>query len=150
MVQAMCQPDGGQFLFGALQRVVGAGEFQRHRDVLQGRHGRDEVKGLKDDADMLAAEARERVLVELLQLLSGDDDGAGVWPLQSGHHHQQRGFARAGRAEEADRLATAYIEVDLSQDMDAGSAAAERQVDAGKRDGVASGRIARNVVHIAG
>ena len=48
-------------------------------------------------------------------------------------------FAGAGRAEEANRLATAYIEVDLAQDMDAGGAAAERQVDAGERDGVAEG-----------
>ena len=94
------------------------------------------MKGLKDDADMLAAKARERVLVKLLQFLAGDQRGAGVRPLQSGHHHQQRRFAGAGRAEEADRLAAAYIEVDLSQDMDAGSAAAERQVDAGQRDGV--------------
>src|SRR5258707_6802735 len=108
------------------------------------------MKGLEDDADMLAAKARERVLVEPLQLLSGDDDGAGVRPLQSGHHHQQRRLSGAGWAEEANRLATAYIEVDLSQDMDAGGAAAERQVDAGKRDGVASERIARNVVHVAG
>ena len=108
------------------------------------------MERLKDDADMLAAKARESVLVELLQFLAGDDDGAGIRPLQSGHHHQQRRFAGAGRAEEADRLATAYIEVDLSQDMDAGGAAAERQADAGERDGVASGRIARNVVHIAG
>ena len=91
---------------------------------------------------------RTRVLVELLQLLAGDDDGAGVRPLQSGHHHQQRRFAGAGRAEEANRLATAYIEVDLSQDMDAGGAAAERQVDARKRDGV--GRMAGNVVHVRG
>ena len=33
------------------------------------------------------------------------------------------------------------------QDMDARRAAAERQIDAGKRDGEASGRIARDVVH---
>ena len=106
------------------------------------------MKGLKDDADMLAAKTREIVLVEQLQFLSGDDDGAGIRPLQSGHHHQQRRFAGAGRAEEANRLAAAYIEVDLSQDMDAGGAAAERQIDAGKGDGV--GRMAGNVVHIGG
>jgi len=46
--------------------------------------------------------------------------GAAIRPLQSGHHHQQRRFARARWAEQADRLATAYIEVDGSQDMDAG------------------------------
>ena len=42
-----------------------AGKFERHRDVFQRRHGRDQVEGLEDDADLAAAEARERVLVEL-------------------------------------------------------------------------------------
>ena len=41
-----------------------AGELERHRDVLQRRHGRDEVEGLEHDADIAAAEARQRVLVE--------------------------------------------------------------------------------------
>ena len=35
VMQALRQPDCRQFLFGAAQRVAGAGEFERHRDVLQ-------------------------------------------------------------------------------------------------------------------
>ena len=112
-MQTLRQPDGRQFLFGAAQRVAGAGEFERHRDVLQRRHGRDQMERLKHDADIPAAKARERVLVELPQVLAGDDDGAGIRPLQPGHHHEQRRFAGTGRAEQANRLAAADIEVDV-------------------------------------
>ena len=56
----------------ALERVGGAGQFQRHRDVFQRRHGRDQVEGLEHDADIAAAEARQRVLVERAEILAGD------------------------------------------------------------------------------
>ena len=60
---------------------------------------------------------------------------AGVGALQPGHHHQQRRFARAGRSDQANRLAAAYIEVDVFENMDAGRAVPERKIDAGKRNG---------------
>ena len=55
--------------------------------------------------------------------------------LQPGHHHQQRGLARAGRPDQADRLAASYMQVDVLEDMNPGRAAAEREIDAGERDG---------------
>ena len=93
------------------------------------------MEGLEDDADIAAAEARQRVLVELPAVLAGHRDRAGVGALQAGHHHQQRGFARAGRTDQANRLAAAYIQVDVLEDMDAGGPLPEREIDAGKRDG---------------
>ena len=71
-----------------------------------------------------------------LRVSPGDHDRAGVGPLQPRHHHQQRRFARARRADHSDRLAAPYIEVDVFEDVDARRAPAERQVDAGERDGV--------------
>ena len=68
------------------------------------------------------------------EIFAGDCDRAGIGPLQPGHDHQQRRFAGAGRADQADRLAAAYMEVDVLEDMYAGGAAAERQIDAGQRD----------------
>ena len=53
---------------GALEGVGDAGKLERHRDVLERRHGRDQVEGLEDDADIAAAKARERVLVEAGQI----------------------------------------------------------------------------------
>ncbi len=83
------------------------------------------MEGLKDDADILAAKARERVLVELLQFLAVNHHRAGIRPLQPGHHHEQRRLARARRPEQANSLAAPYMKVDVAQDMDAGGAAAE-------------------------
>ena len=122
-------------------RVGDAGQFQRHRHVLQRGHGRDQVERLEHDADMAAAEARQRVLVERAQVLAGDRHRAGVGPLQPGHHHQQRRFARAGRPDQADCLAAAYIQVDVLEDMDAGRPLPEREIDAGKSAIAPAGRL---------
>ncbi len=105
------------------------------------------MERLKDDADVAAAEARQPVFIEAAQILTGDRNRPRVGPLQSGHHHEQRRLAGAGRPEQANRLAAAYIERDVAQDVDVGSTAAERQVDAAKHDGVAGDRMPRNVVH---
>ena len=93
------------------------------------------MEGLEHDADVAAAKARERVLVEPSEIRAGHHDRAGVRPFEPGQHHQQRRFARAGRTDQADRLAATYIQVDVFEDMNPGRAAAERKIDAGERDG---------------
>ena len=54
------------------QRVGAAGEFERHRDVLDRGHRRDEMERLEHDADVRAAKARERVFGDRGQFLAGD------------------------------------------------------------------------------
>ena len=76
--QPAAKTDGDQLALGAAEGVVHAGQFERHGDILQRRHGRDEMEGLKDNADMFAAKARQRVLAELAQIFAGTDDRAGV------------------------------------------------------------------------
>ena len=90
MAQPAAKPDGHQFALGTRQSVARAGEFERHGDIFQRRHGRDEMKGLEDDADIPAAKTRKFVLVSLCRFLAGNDDRAGIGPLQPGHHHEQR------------------------------------------------------------
>ena len=92
------------------------------------------MEGLEDEADLAAAKAREPVLVEAGIVLAGDDDAAGVDPLQPGNHHQQRRFAGARRPDQADAFAAADGEVDAAQHMHARRAAAERQVDIVEED----------------
>ena len=104
MMQAVAEPDRGKFLRRALRRVGIAGELERHGDILQRRHGRDQMKRLEDDADLAAAEARQRVLVEGIERRAVDHHLSAIRTLQPRHHHQQRGFARARRADQADRL----------------------------------------------
>src|SRR5438067_1862264 len=64
MVQALAESDGRQLLRRPLGRVRIAGELQRHGDVFQRRHGRDQMKRLEHDADLAAAEAGQRNRVE--------------------------------------------------------------------------------------
>jgi len=132
VIDTLAQSDRGQFLRGALEGIAGAREFERHRDVLQRRHGGDQVERLEHDADMPSAKARERVLVERAQVLPRDVDRPGVGPLQSGRDHQQGRFARAGRANQANRLAGTYMKADVFENMDPRSVPAEREIDAGE------------------
>ncbi len=92
------------------------------------------MEGLEDDPDIAPAEARQRILAKRVKRFAGDGYRAGVGPLQSSHHHQQRGLARARRTDHSDRLAAAYIEVDVLEDVHARRTAAERQVDPAERD----------------
>src|SRR5271167_1827834 len=106
MSEPVAETDGDELAFGARKSVARAGEFKRNGDIFQRRHGRDEVKGLENDADILAAKPREFVLVELAQVLPGDDDRTAIGPLQPGHHHEKRRLARSRRAKQADGFAT--------------------------------------------
>ena len=64
MMQSVAEPDRLQLLRRALRSVGIAGKLERDGDVLERRHGRDQMEGLEDDADLAAAEAGQRVLVE--------------------------------------------------------------------------------------
>ena len=150
MAEAMFQPDCGQLALGARKSIACAGKFERHGDVLQCRHGRNEMEGLEDDADVTSPEAGEFILTERLQVFSGNDDRPAGRPLKPGHDHEQRRFARARRSEQADRLTASYIQIDVSEDMNARGAAAERKVDPGQRNSVAGERMPRRVIHVSG
>ena len=127
MVEARGQPDRVQLGSRRGRRRRGAGQLQRHRDVFQRRHGRDQMEGLEDDADMVPRKRASRP-----RRARGDParrpDRTGVRPLQSGHHHQQGRLAGARRTEQADRLAAAYMRP------------ISRRIWTGRRRGRATGR----------
>ncbi len=106
-----------------------SGELERHRDILDRGHGRDEMERLEHDPHIAATEACERVFVEFCQVFACDNDGAGVGTFEPGHDHEQRRLARAGRPDEADRLAACDMQIDVLEDMHPGRAAAEREID---------------------
>jgi hypothetical protein len=78
MMQSLCEADGGKLLLGACKSIALAGEFERHRDVLQRRHGRDQMEGLENDADIFAAKARQLSSSSMRQILPGHDHRTGV------------------------------------------------------------------------
>ena len=127
MIKPVAQSDSGEFVARASLRVGGAGQFQRHGDVLQRGHGRDQMKGLEYDADMAAAEAGQGILVEFAEVLrrrlSTVPESACSRPAIT---INKRRFSRAGRADEANCLAISYMQIDIFEDMNAGRALPER------------------------
>jgi hypothetical protein len=75
-MQARREPDGAQLLPRPRQRIGLARELERHRDVFQRRHGRDQMKGLEYDANGAAAETGQAVFIEAAEVLPGDRDRA--------------------------------------------------------------------------
>src|SRR6185437_5304444 len=79
--QAVSEPDRGKAAFGEREGVAAAGELERNGDVLQRVHRRYEMKGLEDDADIVASKTRQPILIEIVEIGAGDDDAARARPL---------------------------------------------------------------------
>src|SRR5439155_155419 len=79
--------------------------------------GRMELGEREYEAEMGAAEAAQATLVGRAERLPRHYHGAGIGPFQPGHYHQEGGFARTRRPDHSDRLARAYIDVDVLEDM---------------------------------
>ena len=121
------KPDGGKLALGACERIAHAGEFERHRDVLQRRHGRDQMEGLEHDADIAAAKTRQPSSSSLPRSCP-----ATMTEPASGRSSPVITISSVDLPEpDGPSSATAsprpILQVDVAQDMDAGGAAAERQ-----------------------
>ena len=75
-----------------------AGEPRRQRDVLLGGQRAEQVEGLEDEADALAAQPGERPLAEPAELVLAEADAALRRPVQAGGDLQQRRLARSPTA----------------------------------------------------
>ena len=71
------------------------GKQQRQRDVLRHRKVRQDVKGLKDKAHGLAAQACQRIVIEQAQLGAIEQDATGVGAVKARNQVEQRGLANA-------------------------------------------------------
>ena len=72
------RPHALQFALCPLEGVRNPGKLQRHCDILDRGHGRDEVERLEYDPHIAPTETGEGVFVELCQLFARDNDGAGI------------------------------------------------------------------------
>ena len=107
MVETLAQADALQRFADAL-RALGAidfGEAHRQLNVLRDGHRRDEMEGLEDHADIVAAIAREVLGRHLREIAPLHDDRAGSWSIETGEQVEQRRFAGSGLAEKRDELA---------------------------------------------
>ena len=84
VLEAVAEADRAEFRLARDEGVCRAGEFERHRDIFERGHVRDEVEGLENDADRAPAEPRERILVEGTEVGAVDDDAPRLRSLQAG------------------------------------------------------------------
>ena len=125
--EPVAEPDGFELGGGAAEGIGDPGEFERHRDIFQSRHRRQQVEGLEHDADPSAPCAREVILVHRREIEPRHMDAAAVGALEPREHRHQRAFARSRRAEQRDRRARRDFEIDSAQNFDRGLVAPQSQ-----------------------
>ena len=113
-----------------------AGDRQRQHDVLLRRQRRQQVERLEDEADVLAAQARELAVVHARDVLAGDVDRARAGRVEAGEQVHQRRLARARRAHDGGELAGREVERDAAQRVDGRVALAVRARQCGRGDGM--------------
>ena len=108
--QPVAQADGADHAVEPRRVGLPAGEVERQRDVLQRGERRDQVEGLEDEADLVAPELGQLLVVSVGEVGAADVHLAGGERVEAGHAVHQRGLARARRAH--DRGEPPAVEVD--------------------------------------
>ena len=120
LAQAQDRDDG---VVPVLVRLA-AGQALGQEDVLLGGQGGQQVEGLEDEAELVAAHGGELLVLHARQVLSGDEDAAGGGGVQAGHAVQEGGLTRARGAHDGHELAFGDGEADRVQGDDLGVALA--------------------------
>src|SRR5262249_52812643 len=135
MIGAWAETHRVEFGARAFERVLYAVQLERNGDVLERGHRLDQMERLKNDADILAAKAGERVLAKPCKLGPGHHHLAGRRLLEPSRYHQQGRLARTGRTNERNRLSARHLERDAGENVDRAGRARERQVHVLERNG---------------
>jgi len=117
---AVAQADQGQKFQTLFHGLVlgGAGENHGQGDVFQGGHDLDEIKRLKNIADLAVAQPGQLIGVELGDIHLVDEDLAGARFVEPADHVEQGGFARAGRPHDGQVFAGLDDEIHAAQGRD--------------------------------
>jgi len=102
--------------------AVDFGEAERKLDVFREGHAREEIEGLEDHADGIAAVAGEFDGIDGGEVASADVDSAGGGAVEPSQEIEKGGLAGAGTAEECDEFALADFEGDVVDGGDGGVA----------------------------
>ena len=121
---------------------LAAGEVHRERDVLEGGERRHQVERLEDEADPVAAQLGELLVVERGEVDVADEDLAVGEVVEPGEGVHQRRLAGARRAHDGGEAAGGELDVDAVEGADGAVALA---VDLGGADGPGGDRRPRLV-----
>src|SRR5829696_7746754 len=132
MLKAVAEADKGELVLSARKSIGGTLELERYGDVIERRHGGDQVKGLKDDAEIVTAKTGEAIFAHAHEILAHHDDIARGGAFEPGGDEEERGLAGTRWPDNSNRLSLVRREVDPAQDLDGAGAAHESQAKVAK------------------
>ena len=107
-----------QHLRGCRSRIRTAGEFQWQHDVLNRGQGRDEMKRLKHEAHVPAANRRAAILVQRIEIVAGKHHASRGWRVEARQQSEQRRLPGAGRSDDRQGLTRMDGYTDISEDRE--------------------------------
>src|SRR5262249_748209 len=138
----------GERVFRAFDGSAGmlAAHVQRQADIVQRGERRKQMKGLEDEADMLAPQFGELFRSEIRRRLPADPNDTLVWRQDAAEHRQQRGLAAAGRTHQQRQLTAMHSEVNAAERLHLRGTLAQKLDDAARLHD----RVAHRLNTIAG
>ena len=120
VIHALAEPTRSSACLRALDALLAlqARVDQRQLDVVQRVRARQQIEGLKHEADFLVAHARELAIVHLRDELAVQPILAVVRRVEAADHVHQRRFAGARRPHDRHVLAALDREIDAAQRID--------------------------------
>ena len=91
-------------------------QLQRQHDVFQSIEAVEQLERLEHETDLLGAQARTLVFIELAQILAGQVDAATAGQVEAGEQAQQGRLARAGAADNRQAVTAAQVQAQVVQD----------------------------------
>ena len=138
-VRRSCRPTASMTVRRQASSALAAGERERQDDVLVGGQRGEQVEALEDEADLVAAQLRELLLLEPGDLDAVDADPAAGGLVEAGEDVHERALAGAGRAHDGREPALGDVDVDVAQGVHGGVALAVGAREAARRDDGAAG-----------
>src|SRR5690606_22281230 len=89
----------------------------RQLDILERGRAGEEIETLEDEAELLVAQVRELVAVELVDIDAVQQVGAAGRAVEAAEHVHQRRLAGAARTHEGDEFALVDVERDAANGM---------------------------------
>ncbi len=120
-----------------LRVLVGAAQFQRQHDILNGGQGRHQVVGLEHEADVPAPQVRHALGVEACRHLRADAQLALAGGEDAAQDRQQRGLAAARGPHQQGQLAWHQLQAHALEGPHLSGAGAEHLDDVARfQDGL--------------
>jgi hypothetical protein len=148
VIAPILQPDGGDELLEPFAVGLATADPQRQGDVLLRGQDRQEVVGLKDEADLVPPQQGQLVIVEPVEPRPGDLDPSGGRLVEPREDVQERRLAGARRPHDRGEAAAQQRDVDAAQRVDGCRAFAEALGDGGRADDDVRARRMLQIVRI--